>query len=55
MSQIFYLNDLMADAPTDGVDVQKEFENTMLQYAKIRNEPLLDIEKYVVIEICPQT
>lgn len=49
MSQIFYLNDLMADAPTDGVDVQKEFENTMLQYAKIRNEPLLDIEKYVVI------
>lgn len=39
----------MADAPTDGVDVQKEFENTMLQYAKIRNEPLLDIEKYVVI------
>ena len=49
MSQIFYLNDLMADAPTDGVDVQKEFENTMLQYAQIRNEPLLDIEKYVVI------
>ena len=49
MSQIFYLNDLMADAPTDGVDVQKEFENTMLQYAKIRNEPLLDIEKYVII------
>ena len=49
MSQIFYLNDLMADAPTDGVDVQKEFENTMHQYAQIRNEPLLDIEKYVVI------
>lgn len=49
MSQIFYLNDLMADAPIDGVDVQKEFENTMLQYAQIRNEPLLDIEKYVVI------
>lgn len=39
----------MADAPIDGVDVQKEFENTMLQYAQIRNEPLLDIEKYVVI------
>lgn len=39
----------MADTPIDGVDIQKEFENTMLRYAQIRNEPLLDIEKYVVV------
>lgn len=37
----------MSDANID--DIQEIFEHTMIQYVQIRKEPLLDIEKYIVL------
>lgn len=47
MSQKFYLNDLMSDVSAD--NIQKVFEQTMIQYVQIRKESLLDIERYIII------
>lgn len=37
----------MSDVSAD--NIQKVFEQTMIQYVQIRKESLLDIEKYIII------
>lgn len=49
MSYLFFLNELMPEGSIEGIDVQKEFEHTMMSFAQLRRESILDIDKMVIL------
>ena len=49
MPRYFYFNDLMPSEALADINIQEVFEETMMNYVRLRKEKILDIGLYIVI------